>query len=493
MNAFRQGDLGGVVADGKMANNRLTSGSRGARRRRRRDIKMPGDTRSRCSLQRNGRGSRTRSRRCAFEQRDTATIATAVQRACTEDPDFCKRPNGRAAVEALLGDKARESVVTRARTQRRSTLVDRRRAVAGPGAECPARRRSSSSRRGSSCRTQEAELRQAVGTGSARRRAFLLGRRARAGHGPAAHIIDQVAAFDSRSGASVEFDLQADGTNSLAVDTGGFAIRNENNFGRALDEIQRDAGTYYVVGYTPAKETLRRQVPRDLGEGDATRREGPRPARVPCDSNRPLFCSSAAVPPKSAAAGAASAAGVAETKADLVTREVPVVPMATAPRRRNYPSFRFHPDCSPSPRRPPSRSQARRRRLRARATPVATAVRTRIDAGKMVLELRSASAGGGTSAGFGETSSALNPPNLAGRPTRRGTSRRRRASLARPRRPRTRGRGSSTRWGCRSSRCGAIRRPPRPGSACGATSRSSSRSTSASRTPTGSSTRKGRR
>ena len=50
--------------------------------------------------------------------------------------------------------------------------------------------------------------------------------------------------------------MQADGTNSLAVDTGGFAIRNENNFGRALDEIQRDAGTYYVVGYTPAKDTF---------------------------------------------------------------------------------------------------------------------------------------------------------------------------------------------------------------------------------------------
>ena len=50
-------------------------------------------------------------------------------------------------------------------------------------------------------------------------------------------------------GAPASFDMQADGTNSLAVDTGGFAIRNENNFGRALDAIQQDAGTYYVVGY----------------------------------------------------------------------------------------------------------------------------------------------------------------------------------------------------------------------------------------------------
>ncbi|HVD92605.1 MAG TPA: hypothetical protein VNC21_10000, partial [Vicinamibacterales bacterium] len=48
----------------------------------------------------------------------------------------------------------------------------------------------------------------------------------------------------------------SDGTNSLAVDTGGFAIRNENNFGRALDEIQHDAGTYYVLSYRAENEVF---------------------------------------------------------------------------------------------------------------------------------------------------------------------------------------------------------------------------------------------
>jgi tetratricopeptide (TPR) repeat protein len=48
--------------------------------------------------------------------------------------------------------------------------------------------------------------------------------------------------------------MQEDGTNSLSVDTGGFAIRNENNFGRALDAIQRDAGVYYVVSYAATNE-----------------------------------------------------------------------------------------------------------------------------------------------------------------------------------------------------------------------------------------------
>ena len=68
-------------------------------------------------------------------------------------------------------------------------------------------------------------------------------------------IIDQAAAFDS-GGPSNRFDMQEDGINALAVDTGGIAIHNENNFGRALDLIQHDAATYYVIGYTPANQTF---------------------------------------------------------------------------------------------------------------------------------------------------------------------------------------------------------------------------------------------
>jgi VWFA-related protein len=44
----------------------------------------------------------------------------------------------------------------------------------------------------------------------------------------------------------------ADTINSLAVDTGGFVIFNENNIGRALDEIAADTSVYYVLGYQPA-------------------------------------------------------------------------------------------------------------------------------------------------------------------------------------------------------------------------------------------------
>jgi VWFA-related protein len=52
------------------------------------------------------------------------------------------------------------------------------------------------------------------------------------------------------------FDALADGVNSLAVDTGGMMIRNENNIGRALDTIAADTGTYYVLGYQPANSSF---------------------------------------------------------------------------------------------------------------------------------------------------------------------------------------------------------------------------------------------
>jgi VWFA-related protein len=36
---------------------------------------------------------------------------------------------------------------------------------------------------------------------------------------------------------------------SLALDTGGLWIHDENNFGKAFAEIAADAGSYYVLGY----------------------------------------------------------------------------------------------------------------------------------------------------------------------------------------------------------------------------------------------------
>jgi Flp pilus assembly protein TadD len=63
-------------------------------------------------------------------------------------------------------------------------------------------------------------------------------------------VIDQAAATDEVGGPA-QFDMAADGPNSLAVDTGGLMIRNQNNIGAALDRIASDSGTYYVLAYRP--------------------------------------------------------------------------------------------------------------------------------------------------------------------------------------------------------------------------------------------------
>jgi VWFA-related protein len=44
----------------------------------------------------------------------------------------------------------------------------------------------------------------------------------------------------------------SDTLNSLAVDTGGQVLFNENNIGRAFDTIADDTNTYYVLGYQPS-------------------------------------------------------------------------------------------------------------------------------------------------------------------------------------------------------------------------------------------------
>ena len=114
------------------------------------------------------------------------------------------------------------------------------------------------------------------GPGGARGRAFRR-RCSRLNTGTAARHIDQAQA-ESAIGVSPRFDIRAM-RNSLAVDTGGFAIPLAN-FGRALDDIQRDAGTLRRR-LNPGERHLRRQVPRDFGESEPPRSQSPRPEWLP--------------------------------------------------------------------------------------------------------------------------------------------------------------------------------------------------------------------
>jgi VWFA-related protein len=247
---FRVEDFGGIVADGKLLNNRFTK-DRAELLRATQSFAVPNDTRPRLLLQREWPRIQDEEEAARIDRRDPEALQTAIRRACVEDPTACGKST--AIVENLVEAKARESVAdVRTRTLQTLSVLD----VLSRGlARIPGPKTVVLFSEGFILLGHEAELRQAVGQAArAGVHFYAIDARGLDRAGGSA-IIDQPVAFDA-SGPSVKFDLQADGTNSLAVDTGGFAIRNENNFGRALDEIQRDAGTYYVVGYTPVKDTF---------------------------------------------------------------------------------------------------------------------------------------------------------------------------------------------------------------------------------------------
>lgn len=52
------------------------------------------------------------------------------------------------------------------------------------------------------------------------------------------------------------YNTLEEGPNTLAVDTGGYVIRNTNDFAGALAEIGRDTSHYYVIGYGPSNTVM---------------------------------------------------------------------------------------------------------------------------------------------------------------------------------------------------------------------------------------------
>ena len=56
---------------------------------------------------------------------------------------------------------------------------------------------------------------------------------------------------------STDLRRNADGAEVLAKETGGFLIRNRNDFG--LDRVLEDQNGYYLIGYRPATETFNRR------------------------------------------------------------------------------------------------------------------------------------------------------------------------------------------------------------------------------------------
>lgn len=242
---FRDGDLAGVVAGSRMVNNRLTS-VREELVAAVKTVKPLAESRNRqIDLTREWPRLRDEEEALEIANEDKEALERAVTRACTDDPDACAR----VPPDLAIREKARRLQ----RDMQRATIetLTAINGLASGLAKMPGPKTIVLLSDGFVAHQMETTLRTVVGQAArAGARVYAIDVRG-LNRGRGAGIIDQEQA-DDPVGGPAQFDLGEDGPNSLAVDTGGLMIRNENNIGRALDRIARDSGQYYVLGYQPA-------------------------------------------------------------------------------------------------------------------------------------------------------------------------------------------------------------------------------------------------
>lgn len=246
---FRDGDLAGILAGDKMVNNRLTSVKQEMLDAVK-QVKPRSDARTRAvELAREWPRLLDEDEAVRIARGELEAIRRATSRACADEPDFCVRgdpePNVREKGQRVQQD------AHRAATQTLAALNG----LAAGLARVPGPKTLVLLSDGFVTQDIETTLRSIAGqTTRAGARVYAidvrgLNRTANPG------IIDQVQAEDPYDSVQ-RFDVLADGPNSLAVDTGGLMIRNENNIGRALDRIADDSGRYYVLAYQPSNSTF---------------------------------------------------------------------------------------------------------------------------------------------------------------------------------------------------------------------------------------------
>ena len=242
---FRDGDMAGVIGGKGMVNGRLTS-VREEIVKAIEGVKPNSDATSRM-IQMTREWPRLLNEdeavRIADNNRDA--IDAAVRRACDEQPDVCANASPDADVrqkaQRVLDDMRRASLET-------FKTID---ALAAGLARMTGPKTIVLLSNGFVTSGMDTALRGVTGqTARAGARVYAIDVRGLGRFGSGDNLTQDAAT--NEAGAQMSFDTQADGVNSLAVDTGGMMIRNENNFNRALDTIAADANRYYVLGYQPS-------------------------------------------------------------------------------------------------------------------------------------------------------------------------------------------------------------------------------------------------
>jgi VWFA-related protein len=243
---LRDGDIGGVVSNGRMANGRLTS-NRAELIKAAKDAK-PGTNVMSVEMDERlwPRLSEVEAVRIAVNE-DHELFDMATRRACDEDRSACQGPAGDDPVRGMIRGKAIQ-MSTNVRVGATRTLAMLQSVLSGLSRlEGP--KNVLLMTEGFVSEETWPDVKDAVSAAArANTRIYTLDAR---GLGRKLGSVDSVAPADPLAFMYEQMDLAADSVNSLAVDTGGFVVRNTNQFDRAIAQIADDAGNYYVLGYLP--------------------------------------------------------------------------------------------------------------------------------------------------------------------------------------------------------------------------------------------------
>ena len=236
-------DMGGVVVDGRMVGNRLTS----VREELVKAVKSAKPTFAKTSRIMDERQFPRMSEIEAIRIRvndDQNVRGEVIRRALEEDP--LARPEfGEAAVDVKTTDMASNAQV------RTNMTVQVLRALMNGLERVEGRKTILLMTEGFVAEEAWTLVQDAVGLATrANARIYTLDAR---GLDRGVRSVFDVAPGGQDSGLRLleQMDFGGDAMNSLAVDTGGFVVRNTNDFGRAVARIADDASNYYVLGFRP--------------------------------------------------------------------------------------------------------------------------------------------------------------------------------------------------------------------------------------------------
>jgi len=242
---FRSGDIGGVVTRGQMAKSRLTT-EREDLLKAVKEAKPNTSKNSRLFDERQWpRLTEIEAVRIAFNN-DRVVLEEAIRRACNDDPELCKRVDPEPSIRSkasLLADTARTES---ARTLRTLTTL------ATGLANVPGRKTIVLMSEGFLAEDEWPLVAETV-TLAAKANARIYTLDARGLERGLPSVFD-AAPTDSATRLLEQMDFGADSINSLAVDSGGFVVRNTNQFDQAIARIADDAGNYYVLGIRPSAQ-----------------------------------------------------------------------------------------------------------------------------------------------------------------------------------------------------------------------------------------------